>query len=227
MNTKNPKFSKKELSQIEQKIKLENIIKGSSTLVILIGAFSIINSLFIYTQSNINFIISLGMTQVIDHLLSGMNSPQSGLTISLMVGLTVNFILSAFFILLGYLGRKHIKWAFIVGWILYLFDSIIYIYGGDFVGFAGHVFALAFIQKGYSTLKELSILEEIQLKKQERITKYDEISDLIYVDDDVFEKVENDDGKAYCFECKTVDSKTNLYQSQKTKVFSHKDCLID
>ncbi len=129
--------------------KLENQITSGASWFFWIAGLSVINAIILLAGGSWNFLIGLGITQLISAL--GSESVFAGKAIILLV----NLIIAGFFILFGAFGRKHAAWAFIAGIVVYALDGLLFLLVKDFVSIGFHVFALFFIVRGLTSLMQL------------------------------------------------------------------------
>ena len=66
---------------------------------------------------------------------------------------------SALVVLFGWLARKRMGWAFILGMLLYFVDGLIFLLVQDWLSIGFHAFALFCIFGGYASLKKLAQME--------------------------------------------------------------------
>ena len=142
---------------IRQKLRLEGQVKSGSNWFIWIAGLSIVNSLMYLFGGQLNFIIGLGITQIIDVIGKAL-SDKLGSSIILVFVLIADIIMSGIFFLFGKMCNKKKNWAFIIGMVLYSFDGLIFLLVKDMLSVAFHVFALYCIYKGFSAKKKLDIL---------------------------------------------------------------------
>lgn len=125
-------------------------VKNSADWFCWIAILSIINNIIILAHGNINFIVGLGITQVIDYLSYALSkSLGPGL---MVISFTINILISLFFMFIGYKARKGAKWAFILGMVLYVLDGLLFLLAEDYISIGFHAFALYCIFIGYRAL---------------------------------------------------------------------------
>jgi hypothetical protein len=138
---------------IEERLKLEGQLKSGAHWFFFIAGLSVINSLVLLFGGTFNFVVGLGITQLVSALAHELGS----------IGKTVAFILTlfvaAFFVLFGMQAKKGQKWAFLVGMILYAVDGLLFLLVQDWLSIAFHLFALYGIFKGLQALNALGRLE--------------------------------------------------------------------
>ena len=145
-------------SAIEERLKLERSFKSGANWFFWIAGLSIINSVIIIAGGQWNFIVGLGITQVIDAIAHEIGSAGIG------VALVLDILVAGVFVLFGIFARKKYLWAFIIGMILYTLDGLLFLLAGDWLGIAFHILVLFFIFGGISALKKLNQMGKEQDK---------------------------------------------------------------
>ena len=138
----------------EEIYKKEEDVKKGAAWFIWIALLSIINTIIVYLNGNVNFIIGLGTTQIVDEL-SIFEEP-GGFNLDKTIGLSIDLLITSIFFLFGYYARQKKTWAFIIGMVLYALDGLIFLPVQDFWGFGFHIFALIMIFKGFQAMWELN-----------------------------------------------------------------------
>lgn len=139
---------------IEQKLILENNTKNGASWFYWIAALSIVNSLIVMSGSQMNFVVGLGITQIIDALGRYLGSMGN------IVSLCLNLVIAGIFFSFGIFANKGHKIAFIVGMALYALDGLLFIVAMDWLGFGFHIFALFCMYGGLSaSIKHKKLLE--------------------------------------------------------------------
>lgn len=132
--------------------KLESQVKSGAGWFFWIAGLSVINAVILLAGGSWNFLVGLGITQLVSAL--GTGTVLAGKVIILLV----NIIIAGFFVLFGVFGRKNAAWAFIVGIAVYALDGLLFLLVKDFISIGFHVFALFFIVRGLSSLLQLKKL---------------------------------------------------------------------
>lgn len=133
---------------------LEKKIKNGASWFYVIGFLSLINSFAFLMNAQFNFIVGLGITQVIDGMAKNMGP--NGTTI----GLVLDAAAAGLFLILGICAIRKQAWAFILGMILYLGDGVLFFLVQDWIGVAFHVFVVLCLLGG--------LLPTLQWKKLQR-----------------------------------------------------------
>ena len=112
-----------------------------------IAALSVINSLIVFFNGSISFVIGLGATQWIDGRAQQI-SRADGNNNPIFLALFFDLLIAAMFVSFGYLAKRGSDVAFLVGIFLYTVDAMFVIGARDFFGFGFHMIALFFLFKG-------------------------------------------------------------------------------
>lgn len=90
----------------------------------LVAVLSFVNSIFSILDYGSIYVIGLGISQFLDHLMVALKYylPER-INLITVVGMTVSFLFSLLFALFGYLGNKKNKTAVFIGLVLYLADT--------------------------------------------------------------------------------------------------------
>ena len=136
----------------EQRLQVEQALKGSASWFIMIAGLSVVNSVLGMAGAPIQFIFGLGVTQVVDALAHKGGNP------GLVLDLVINGMIVGVFALFWNFARKGAKWAWIAGMGLYLLDGLILLPFGDYLGVAFHGWALYRMYAGYKLLPEFERL---------------------------------------------------------------------
>ena len=141
-------------ANLEQKLRLEQALKGSAGWFIIVAALSLVNSVLAMAGAKIQFIFGLGITQVVDALSHQAGGPGQ------VLDLVINGIIASVFALLWHFAKKGAKWAWITGMVLYLLDGLILLPFGDYLGLAFHAYALYRMYSGFKLVPEYERLNQ-------------------------------------------------------------------
>ena len=139
-----------------ERSQLEERTKSSALWFYSIAALSLITSIVSLSGNNWGFFASLGVTQVVDAIAVQVAQETGGAV--KIVAFVFDLMAVAVFVLLGYFAAKGHTWAFIVGMVLYLLDSVVFIVAGRLLGLAFHAFVLYIIFGGYKACAALAAL---------------------------------------------------------------------
>lgn len=133
---------------------LEERSKSGARWFYIIGGLSLLTSIISLMGSDIVFLVSLGAT-VFANALARELAPRMGEAV-VVIALILDVLAAGVFILIGYFASKHQPWAFILGMVLYLLDSLVFLIFGEWLAVAFHAFALFGIFGGYKACARLA-----------------------------------------------------------------------
>ena len=159
-NIENPEHVQTETLAVPpaNKFELDNLqvdIAKAASWFFWIAGLSVINSLLFYMGANMNFILGLGMTQLVDGLAAGLSNGAN------FIALIPDLMIAGFFFYIGYRSKKIDKWAFVTGIILYTLDALIYLFFSEWFAFGFHVFALVMIIRGFIKVFEYNKINKL------------------------------------------------------------------
>jgi hypothetical protein len=144
--------------------KLEKQLTSGANWFVLIGMFSLINSLVhLAFDSSLTFVIGLGISQMLDGI--GAAFGEKGKWVAGII----NYIITFAFMALAIASKKKRNWAYLTGMILYGLDCLILFAFEDYLGIAFHIFVLFWVYIGWRALHKLKKLEEqavLQVKNE-------------------------------------------------------------
>jgi uncharacterized membrane protein len=117
-----------------------------------------VNSISAYSGSHWGFAAGLGITQLVDAIARQLGAA------GLFLGMAINVMAVAFFVLLWVFGRKGQKWPFIIGLVFYGLDSLLIVAIGLWFGLMIHAFGLIGMVRGLKASSELQQLAKAQQK---------------------------------------------------------------
>ncbi len=147
---------KNKIALVEEKVKTENLFKGSTSNFYWIAGLSLVNSFVQLIGGRWSFFIGLGITQVVDSIARGVSNAIGGNAITIIptIAFAVDIFIAGVFVVLGIFAQKQQKWAFIVGMILYALDGLIFFIVPDFISIGFHIFILFGIYNGYKSIQK-------------------------------------------------------------------------
>jgi hypothetical protein len=130
---------------------VEQIASGASWFY-WIAALTVVGAVALLMGSNWGFAIGLGMSQVLTVLAMPSDTGDFSLALA-SVATVINIGLIGLFAWLGYVARRPSLVAFMIGMIIYVVDTLIFVIAGDWLGAIFHGIALYFLWKGWSTAR--------------------------------------------------------------------------
>lgn len=137
-----------------EKANLERQFKGGADWFFWIAALSLINTVIMMAGGNLNFVIGLGITQLVDAIAGNFGG------IAKFVALGFDLFVACVFAGFGLLARRKYSWAFITGMILYAFDGLLYVMVFDLLAIGFHIFVLYCLFTGLKANNKLRAFEE-------------------------------------------------------------------
>jgi len=125
---------------LDERSRLEERCRSGARWFYWIAALSLVTSLISLSGSQWGFILSLGVTQVIDALAAGLTEGVGNAARA--VALVLDLSIVGAFALAGYFSERRHTGVFAAGMLLYALDSLLFVYVGDWLGVGFHAFAL-------------------------------------------------------------------------------------
>ena len=149
------------LKRMETEYRLTKQLSSGASWFYWIAGLSVINTVISLTGGTTSFVTGLGTTQIIDALAMILLEGASEGAITLIRGLNIFFDLGAIalFVFFGIFAHKGHRWAFIVGMVIYFFDSLIFLLIADYLSIAFHALALWGLFNGMKASGELKKLQ--------------------------------------------------------------------
>jgi hypothetical protein len=123
-----------------------------------IAGLTIVTSLIAFGGGGIRFLISLGSTQLIDGIAEVL-APRLGGAVK-VVALVLDLVVTALFVLFGWLANKKHLWAYILGMVAFGLDGLVNLMAADVIGVVAHVVILFFLVRGFLAGREMVSLEK-------------------------------------------------------------------
>jgi hypothetical protein len=149
-----------QINLLQAQLTAQQQLKGGASWFLWIAGLSLLNSLILLFGGTWNFVIGLGMTQIVDGFFEAVATslaPEIGGVIRI-IGFVVDISIAGLFVLFGVLAKKGYGWSFIVGMVLYALDGCIFVLVQSWLGVGFHLFALVGLYGGYKALKKSTIL---------------------------------------------------------------------
>jgi hypothetical protein len=154
--------ARRQVALIEQKIKVENLFKGSANNFFWIAGLSLVNSIVPLVGGHWSFFIGLGITQFIDgvSIAIAQDLEGNGATIVRAIAFVIDLGIAGIFALFGLFARKRYKWAFVIGMVLYALDGLIFLMVPDLLSIGFHLFILYGLYLGLKSVTKLHGIEQ-------------------------------------------------------------------
>ena len=125
-----------------------------------IAALSLVNSIIFLFGGNVSFIAGLGITQLLDAVVDQLTRNDNFSAVKIIT-FAVDFIIAGIFVSCGLWSNKLEIWAFVVGMVLYVLDTVLLLLLGAYLPFAFHLFALFMIFRGFSAARQLKAVQNL------------------------------------------------------------------
>jgi hypothetical protein len=124
-----------------------------------IAGLSVVNSFISAFGGGINFVIGLGLTQVVDAFARVFaDEAREAALLFTLVGLVLSILVAGIFAIFGVFAVKQLRWAFIAGMLLYGLDAALLLAFQDWIGFFFHLYFLWGLWNGLQALIQLQKL---------------------------------------------------------------------
>lgn len=125
-----------------------------------IAGLSLVNTIILHTGGQIQFIVGLAITLIVDVLASEIGKQEPQLATGLMaISIAFSIFVSLVACLFGWLSQRRILWIFGIGMFVYLLDGLLFLLVGDFFSAAFHGYALFSMFQGFNAYRQLNRLE--------------------------------------------------------------------
>ena len=123
-----------------------------------IAGLTIVTSVIAFGGGGIRFLISLGITQIIDGVAQEISADGGGAV--KVVALILSLLISGVFIIFGVLANKKMLAAYIFGMVLFGLDGLVSLVFQDWIGVIAHAVILFFLFRGFMAGRDLVSLEK-------------------------------------------------------------------
>jgi hypothetical protein len=125
-----------------------------------IAALSLVNTAITHSGGQIQFIVGLGITLIVDAIASviGKEHPDAA-TVATAIAVGFSVFVSMIVALFGWLSRKRILWIYGIGMFLYLLDGLLYLLLGVYASAAFHGYALYCMFQGFNAYRKFNQFE--------------------------------------------------------------------
>lgn len=127
-----------------------------------IAGLSLVNTAIVHFGGNVQFVVGLGVTLIVDAITRALADGESDSTKVLLTVIAVGFSVFCSLVAcgMGWLSRKRFLVVYGLGMFLYLLDGLLYVSLGDWMSVAFHGFALFCMWGGFAAFRQLSALEQ-------------------------------------------------------------------
>jgi len=149
-----------EMQRVQAAIaELTRRMKNGANNFYWIAALSVINSLLIEFGGDIFFVVGLASTLIVDTIFVELaKSFSDGSIVVKLIGLAISICIAGIFGVFGVFANRGKNWAFIVGMVLYVLDTLLMLAFGEWLGLIFHGLFLFGLFGGLRALNELNKL---------------------------------------------------------------------
>ena len=123
-----------------------------------IAGLTLVTSVIAFGGGGIRFLISLGITQIIDGIGDAISA--DGGSAAKVVALVMALLISGVFIIFGVLANKKVLAAYIIGMVVFGLDGVLSLVFQDWIGVIAHGVVLFFLFRGFQAGNELVSMEK-------------------------------------------------------------------
>jgi hypothetical protein len=128
-------------------------VKSGANWFFWIAGLSIVNTIIFRLGIELTFLIGLAGTVFVEGIGIALAEELPGsATLVMALALFAEILVAGIFVLFGILGRKGLRWAFIVGMVLYALDGVLWLVLGVYLPAGFHLLPLWFIFGGLRAL---------------------------------------------------------------------------
>ena len=123
-----------------------------------IAGLTLVTSVIAFGGGGIRFLISLGITQIIDGVADAISAEGGGA--AKVVALVLALLISGLFVVFGVLANKKSLGAYIIGMVVFGLDGLLSLMFQDWIGVIAHGVVLFFLFRGFQAGRELVSMEK-------------------------------------------------------------------
>jgi hypothetical protein len=128
-------------------------VKSGANWFFWIAGLSIFNTIIFRLGIELTFLIGLAGTVFVEGVgIAVADELPGSATLVMVLALFAEILVAGIFVLFGVLARKGLRWAFIVGMVLYALDGVLWLVLGVYLPAGFHLLALWFIFGGLRAL---------------------------------------------------------------------------
>lgn len=147
-----------QVNLMQETMRAEGQLKSAAGWFYWVAGLSLVNSIALLVGGNLNFLVGLGITQLVDGIAAEL-AVDFGSMIQL-AAFVINVGIAGLFVLFGILGGKRHTWAFVVGMGLYALDGLLFLLVSDILSIGFHIFVLFWLFGGPRAIKKLNEIEK-------------------------------------------------------------------
>lgn len=149
-----------EAVEVDPREALESRFRSGASWFYWVAALSLLNSVVALFNGEWGFAFGLGFTQLVDAVAAAAIADAPDMAVAgRLVSFGVNLVILSVVALMGWLAHKRKSWVFVVGLVIYLFDAMLFLLVGDFLGLAFHGWVFVAVISGLFACRKLKALE--------------------------------------------------------------------
>lgn len=134
-------------------VELDKRVRSGGSWYYWVAALSLVNSVMAFTGGGGGFVIGLSVTQFLDVMLAEAGGNAK------VIGLVLGVVAAAAFATFGVFACKRHSWAFIVGMVLYAFDTLLTVLAKHWLGLAFHAWVLVSLFLGLRAAMQANAMQ--------------------------------------------------------------------
>ena len=140
----------------QEKAALQQQFAAGASWFYWIAGLSLINSTIAFAGGSWHFIFGLGVTEIVDAIVTGTNLGTAGKILAFAFAV----LIAGMFALFGFLSHKKMRWPFWVGMVIYALDGVLLLLFSAWLPAAVHGYVLYRMFAAVSAVKKLGELEQ-------------------------------------------------------------------
>lgn len=136
-------------------LELDKRVRSGGSWYYWVAALSLVNSVVAFTGGGGGFVIGLSVTQFLDAMLAEAGGNAK------VIGLLLGVLAAGVFATFGVFACKRHSWAFIVGMVLYAFDTLLTVLAQHWLGLAFHAWVLVSLFLGLRAAMQANAMAKV------------------------------------------------------------------
>ena len=163
MQTPQPAQNQPDPQKTAEKQRLFKSFSSGAMAFWYIAGLSVVNSLIAIFGGGTFFAIGLGVSLFVDSIASALAAELGGNWVIKVLGLLISLAFAGLFAMFGYFALRLRRWAFVVGLVLYILDTVLifYLTQPQPPGTIIHLYFLWLIWRGSRALVKLQAMQPV------------------------------------------------------------------
>jgi hypothetical protein len=148
-----PAFALRQAPQQSARLQVDARVNSAVSWLYAIASFSVVNTILLRLGLDFGFLVGLAATLFVEELATAWSRrmPESA-GLFMIVALLAEACIAGIFLVLAILAQNGLRWALIVGMVLYAIDGVAWLLVKGYIAAAFHAAALLFIFNGLRAL---------------------------------------------------------------------------